>query len=102
MIKNDVKVARITDIDFSFPSKYEPNTIVHKQRNIDAAIKEFQVRNDIVLEQKKREYFDPREKSDRQLAAILEQPNKIAELPNSYHAFKKLGNIYLPQFLRHK
>ena len=55
-----------------------------------------------MLEQKKREYFDPREKSDRQLAAILEQPNKIAELPNSYHAFKKLGNIYLPQFLRHK
>ena len=40
-----------------------------------------------------------RDHSYGELASILENPNKLAAVKNSYHSFKKHGGINLPQFL---
>jgi len=40
------------------------------------------------------------EKSYIERAKILEKPNKLASLKNSFHTFKKMSNIELPKFLK--
>ena len=44
--------------------------------------------------------LNPKDHKFGELAAILENPNKLAAVKNGYHSFKKLGNVAnLPQFL---
>ena len=52
------------------------------------------------FERKAKIPLNPKGLSYGDLAKILDKPNKMASLNNSFLAFKKLGGIRLPEFLR--
>lgn len=102
LTENSVLLQRITDLDISFPKDYEPNTISNQQRIVDEAIKDFAYQEQLKYDRKVSVPLKPKEKSHAELAQILETPNKLAAVHNSYYAYKQLGGIQLPKFLKKK